>query len=200
MSAKRLATTIAAALAFLAGGAAHSAPPAKPRGPTAAEFAALRQKVEEQNELIMRLTQLEGQHYEFLLKLLQNTRPGSALAGERRRRLQPHLHLEHRHARRGVRAHVGRVAARPCEMRRSRRARRGRLPARVDCGRSLTTCHPSETARRQWGCRPRRGRASLPRSPLRAWIDSLGLSSGVVRGVEHLIESLGMLREFVQGS
>jgi len=78
MSGKRTATTIAAALAFLAGGAAHSAPPAKPRGPTAAEFAALRQKVEEQNELIMRLTQLEGQHYEFLLKLLQNTRPGSA--------------------------------------------------------------------------------------------------------------------------
>jgi hypothetical protein len=78
MSGKRTATTIAAALAFLAGGAAHAAPPTKPRGPTAAEFAALKQRVEEQNELIMKLTQLEGQHYEFLLKLLQNTRPGSA--------------------------------------------------------------------------------------------------------------------------
>jgi len=78
MSGKRTATTIAAALAFLAGGAALAAPPAQPRGPTAAEFAALKQRVEEQNELIMKLTQLEGQHYEFLLKLLQNTRPGSA--------------------------------------------------------------------------------------------------------------------------
>jgi len=78
MSAKRTATTIAAALVFLAAGTARSAPPAKPRGPTAAEFAALKQKVEEQNELIMKLTQLEGQHYEFLLRLLQSTRPGSA--------------------------------------------------------------------------------------------------------------------------
>src|SRR6187399_148950 len=80
-------------------------------------------------------------------------------------------------------------------MRRSRRARRGRLPARVDCGRSLTTCRPSETARRQWGCRPRRGRASLPRSPLRAWLGSR-LSSGVIRRVEHLVERAGWFKDF----
>src|SRR5262245_51842228 len=81
MSSKRAATIIVGALVCLAGGVARSEGPAKARvagrGPTAAEFAALKQKVQQQNELIMKLTQLEGQHYEFLLKLLQNNRPGS---------------------------------------------------------------------------------------------------------------------------
>src|SRR5678815_4181624 len=80
-------------------------------------------------------------------------------------------------------------------MRRSRRARKGRLPARVDCGRSLTTCRPSEIARRQWGCRLRRGRASLRRSRLLAWLGSR-LSSGIVRGVEHLVERAGRFKDF----
>jgi len=77
---KRTTTLIAAAAAsLLSGGTARSAPPAKPgRGPTAAEFAALKQQVDRQNELIMKLTQLEGEHYDFLLKLLQNGRPGMA--------------------------------------------------------------------------------------------------------------------------
>ena len=71
----------AAALALVAGGTVRAEPPAKSkaaRGPSAAEFATLKKRVEEQNELIMKLTQLEGEHYEFLLKLLQSTRPGSA--------------------------------------------------------------------------------------------------------------------------
>jgi plastocyanin len=81
MSRKRTATTIAAALAFLAGGTARSEPPAKGRagrGPTAAEFDALKKRVDEQNELIMKLTQLESAHYEYLIKLLQSGRTGGA--------------------------------------------------------------------------------------------------------------------------
>jgi plastocyanin len=41
-------------------------------GPTAAEFAALKAQVERQQELILKLTQLEGEHYDFLVKLVQN--------------------------------------------------------------------------------------------------------------------------------
>jgi plastocyanin len=84
MSRKRTATTIVAALAFLAASAgrtARSQSTAKARsgrGPTAAEFEALKKRVDEQNELIMKLTQLEGAHYEYLIKLLQSGRPGSA--------------------------------------------------------------------------------------------------------------------------
>lgn len=81
MSRKRTATTIAAALAFLAAGTVRAEPPAKERsgrGPTAAEFAALKKRVDEQYELIMKLTQLEGAHYEYLVKLLQNGRGGGA--------------------------------------------------------------------------------------------------------------------------
>ena len=82
MSRKRAATMIAAALALLAGrpGASGPAGKARPagRGPTAAEFAALKQRVDEQNELIMKLTQLEGEHYEFLLKLAAERPPRSA--------------------------------------------------------------------------------------------------------------------------
>jgi plastocyanin len=71
---------IAAALAFLLGGAgrpegAGKAPAA--RGPTAAEFEALKQRVDEQHELLMKLTELESEHYQFLLKLLQS-RGGTA--------------------------------------------------------------------------------------------------------------------------
>jgi plastocyanin len=85
MNRKRAATMIAAVAACLVGGVARSEAPAKPRGagrgPTAAEFAALKQKVDEQSELLMKLSQLEGQHYEFLLRLLQSTgRPGTPSA------------------------------------------------------------------------------------------------------------------------
>jgi len=82
MSRKRTATTIAAALAFLAGGTVRAEPPAKSRTgrvPTAAEFEALKKRVDEQSELIMKLTQLEGAHYEYLIKLLQSgARAGGA--------------------------------------------------------------------------------------------------------------------------
>jgi plastocyanin len=76
---------IAAAMLCWLGGDTRSQAQGKARaggrGPTAAEFAALKQRVDEQNDLIMRLTQLEGQHYEMLLKWLQtNGRiPASAL-------------------------------------------------------------------------------------------------------------------------
>ena len=71
---------IVTAVACLAGGDARSAGPKEKeksrgaaRGPTAAEFAALKQRVDEQHELLMRMTQLEGEHYEFLLRLLHST-------------------------------------------------------------------------------------------------------------------------------
>jgi plastocyanin len=76
---KRAATLIAVALACLSGGAARAQAPAKSRatrGPTAAEFEALKKRVDRQNELIMQLTQIEGEHYDYLVKLLQNSRPG----------------------------------------------------------------------------------------------------------------------------
>src|SRR5262245_60426201 len=74
MSRKRSASVIAAALACLTGGVAHSAPG---KGPTAAEFAELKQKVDQQAELLLRLTQLEAEHYEMLIKWMQGTaRPG----------------------------------------------------------------------------------------------------------------------------
>ena len=72
---------IAATLACLTGGVAHSAP-GKARGgaPTAAEFAELKQKVDQQGELLLRLTQLEAEHYEMLIKWIQgNARPGKVL-------------------------------------------------------------------------------------------------------------------------
>ena len=61
---------IAVALACLAGwGRARRQAPAQVarggRGPTAAEFAELKQRVDQQNELIMQLTQIESQHYEI---------------------------------------------------------------------------------------------------------------------------------------
>jgi plastocyanin len=70
----------AVALACVAAGAARAEGPAKPRagrGPTASEFADLKKRVDDDHELLLRLTQLEGEHYEMLLKLLQNARPGS---------------------------------------------------------------------------------------------------------------------------
>ncbi|HEY7375654.1 MAG TPA: hypothetical protein VIF57_26090 [Polyangia bacterium] len=71
---------IAAALsACLLGGAGARAAPARP--PTAADFAALKQRVDQQSELILRLTQIESAHFEYLLKLLQsNGRGGGAVA------------------------------------------------------------------------------------------------------------------------
>jgi plastocyanin len=74
---------IAAALACLTSGIARSAP-GKARGaaggPTAAEFAELKQRVDQQGELLMRLTQLEGEHYEILIKWIQNnSRSGKAM-------------------------------------------------------------------------------------------------------------------------
>jgi plastocyanin len=83
MIGKRTAMMIAAATACsLAAGVARAAPPGKPRvaghPPTAAEFAALKQRVEQQDELIIRLTQLESEHYEMLVKLLREGRPGQA--------------------------------------------------------------------------------------------------------------------------
>lgn len=84
MSHKAAAPMIAAALTCLLAVNAHAAPPAKARGagrgPTAAEFAELKQKVDQQSDLLMKLTQLEGEHYEFLLKLLQaHVRPGTVV-------------------------------------------------------------------------------------------------------------------------
>jgi plastocyanin len=77
----RATTMMTAALAVLAGGAARAEAPPKARGgrgPTAAEFADLKKRVDAQNDLIMQLTRIESEHYELLLKLLQNDRPGSA--------------------------------------------------------------------------------------------------------------------------
>jgi len=81
MSRKRAITMIVVVAAgWLADGApshAQKQPPrASGRAPTAAEFAALKQQVEKQNELIMQLTQIESAHYEYLIKILQNMRPG----------------------------------------------------------------------------------------------------------------------------
>jgi plastocyanin len=80
MSPRRAVPIIVAVLACLMGGVARSAP-GKPRapgaGPTAAEFAELKQKVDQQGELLMRLTQIESEHYELLIKWIQsNSRPG----------------------------------------------------------------------------------------------------------------------------
>lgn len=73
---------VAAAACWWGGGAVSRAQSGKPRPPgrppTAAEFAELKQRVAQQNELIMKLTQLESEHYELLVKLLQNARPGAA--------------------------------------------------------------------------------------------------------------------------
>jgi plastocyanin len=80
MSWKRAVTIIAAAACWSGAGASARAESAKPRTagrpPTAAEFAELKQRVDQQNELLMRLTRLESEHYEMLLRLLQNARPG----------------------------------------------------------------------------------------------------------------------------
>ena len=58
--------------------AARAAPPTRSRAPTGAEFAALKQRVDEQGELINKLTQLESDHYQMLVKLIQSLRPGGA--------------------------------------------------------------------------------------------------------------------------
>src|SRR5215510_4241813 len=81
MSPNRAVPMIVAVLACLVGGVAQSAPgKARGAGPTAAEFAELKQKVDQQAELLMRLTQLEGEHYEILIKWIQNnSRPGKAV-------------------------------------------------------------------------------------------------------------------------
>ena len=74
-------TMIAAAVACLASGAARAEEPARARagrGPTAAEFADLKKRVDAQNDLILQLTRIESEHYQLLLKLLQNGRPGGA--------------------------------------------------------------------------------------------------------------------------
>jgi plastocyanin len=82
MSRKRATTMIAIATGWvLASGVARSAPPSKPRAaahpPTAAEFAALKERVDKQYELIMNLTRIESEHFDYLIKLLSNARPGS---------------------------------------------------------------------------------------------------------------------------
>jgi plastocyanin len=80
---------IAAALAcLLGGGAARSAPPeagapkgrarAGGRGPTAAEFEALKQRVDQQNAMIVNLTEMEAKHYNQVIMLLESLRPGAA--------------------------------------------------------------------------------------------------------------------------
>jgi plastocyanin len=81
-SRKRAVTIIVAAAAFwLADAAPSRAQNGKPRAsgrpPTAAEFDALKRRVEEQNEAIMRLTQLELLHYQHLLGILRNEKPGA---------------------------------------------------------------------------------------------------------------------------
>ena len=78
MSRTRAATMIVTAVACLAGGDARSEGPGVPkekskgaaRGPTAEEFAALKQRVDEQQALLMRMTQ---QQNEILLRLLPRT-------------------------------------------------------------------------------------------------------------------------------
>ena len=91
MSRKRAVMMIAAAAVLAGRRRALRGPRRKARacgrGPTAAEFAALKQRVDQQNELIMRLTQLEGEHYEILLKLAPERPPGRPpIALPRRRR------------------------------------------------------------------------------------------------------------------
>jgi plastocyanin len=84
MTRRRAVMMITAAMLCGLGGDARAQEPGKARaggrGPTAAEFAALKHRVDQQNDLIMRLTQLEGEHYEMLLKWLQTTgrMPGGA--------------------------------------------------------------------------------------------------------------------------
>jgi plastocyanin len=81
MSRSKALTMSAAALACLLGGTGRpegaGKGPAPARGPTSAEFEALKQRVDEQHELLMKLTELESEHYQFLLKLLQS-RGGAA--------------------------------------------------------------------------------------------------------------------------
>src|SRR5262245_23035774 len=82
MSRKSTVPMIAAALACLTAGVAHSAP-GKARattGPTAAEFAELKQKVDQQSQLLMRLTQLGAEHYEMLIKWIQGNSRGGKVA------------------------------------------------------------------------------------------------------------------------
>jgi len=81
MTRKRAVPMIAAAGAcLLAGGVARSAPrAAASHAPTAAEFAALKQQVAQQGEQIMRLTQVETQHYEILLNFLKSLQSGRPL-------------------------------------------------------------------------------------------------------------------------
>lgn len=82
MSRKRVVMMIAAAAFGLGSAAPSNAEGTKPRasgrGPTAAEFAALKQRVDQQNELILNLTQIEAKHYEHLLRVLRNEKPGMA--------------------------------------------------------------------------------------------------------------------------
>ena len=81
MSRKRAVTMIAAA-AFGLGGAAPShadKPRASGRAPTAAEFAELKQRVDRLNEMILNLTEIEAKHYEHLVKVLRNEKPGTAV-------------------------------------------------------------------------------------------------------------------------
>src|SRR6266498_5288813 len=89
---RRVATMIAAALACLASGAARAEEPVRARagrGPSAAEFADLKKRVDAQSDLILQLTRIESEHYQFLLKLLQNGRPGSAPVALPNRDLPP---------------------------------------------------------------------------------------------------------------
>jgi plastocyanin len=83
MRLNRAIPTTAAAMVLLIGGIARSAPGkagAPGRGPTAAEFAELKQKVDQQGDLLLRLTQLESEHYEMLIKWIQsNSRHGASV-------------------------------------------------------------------------------------------------------------------------
>jgi plastocyanin len=77
----RAATLISVGLACVAAGRARAEEPVRARagrGPTAAELADLKKRVDAQNDLILQLTRIESEHYQFLLKLLQNGRPGGA--------------------------------------------------------------------------------------------------------------------------
>ncbi len=71
------AILLVAALGLAGGPAARAqAQGRRPAGPSAAEFAALKQQVDRQQELILKLTQIEGEHYDFLVKLIQNSGKG----------------------------------------------------------------------------------------------------------------------------
>jgi len=71
-------TVVVVAFGVAFAGAARAAPPTRSRAPTAADFAALKQRVDEQGELINKLTQVESDHYQMLVKLIQSLRPGGA--------------------------------------------------------------------------------------------------------------------------